>query len=41
MYNEYSRYTTRMTELSPEDAISSEKMTELCKEMAMNADKMT
>jgi hypothetical protein len=41
MYNEYSKYTTRMTELYQEYAKSSERMTELYKEMAINADKMT
>jgi methyl-accepting chemotaxis protein len=41
MYNEYARYTTRMTEIYQEYAKSSERMTELYKELATNADKMT
>jgi hypothetical protein len=41
MYNEYVKYTTRMTEIYQEYAKSSERMTELYKELAMNADKMT
>ena len=41
MYNEYAKYTTRMTEIYQEYAKSSERMTELYKELAMIADKMT
>ena len=41
MYNEYAKYTTRMTEIYQEYAKSSERMTDLYKELAMNADKMT
>lgn len=41
LYNEYSKYTTRMIELYQEYAKSSERMTELYKEMATTADKMT
>jgi hypothetical protein len=41
MYNEYVKYTIRMTEIYQEYAKSSERMTELYKELAMNAEKMT
>jgi hypothetical protein len=41
MYNEYAKYTTRMTEIYQEYAKGSERMTELYKELAMIADKMT
>ena len=39
MYNEYAKYTTRMTEIYQEYAKVSERMTELNhKDFAMNAD---
>jgi hypothetical protein len=41
MYNEYVKYTTRMTEIYEEYAKSSERMKELYKELAANAEKMT
>jgi hypothetical protein len=41
MYNEYVKYTIRITEIYQEYAKSSEKMTELYKELAINAEKMT
>jgi hypothetical protein len=41
MYNEYVKYTIRMTEIYQEYAKSSERMTELYKELAINAEKMT
>jgi hypothetical protein len=41
MYNEYTKYTTRMIEIYQEYAKGSERMTELYKELATNADRMT
>ena len=41
MYNEYVKYTIRMTEIYQEYAKSSERMTELYKELAINAEKVT
>jgi hypothetical protein len=41
MYNEFTKYTKRMTEIYYEYAGSSQRMTELYKELAANAEKMT
>jgi hypothetical protein len=41
MYNEYIKYTARMTEIYNEYIKSSERMTELYKELAENAQRMT
>jgi hypothetical protein len=41
MYNEYIKYTARMTEIYKEYIKSSERMTESYKELAENAQRMT
>jgi esterase/lipase len=41
MYNEYIKYTTRMTEIYNEYIKSSERMAELYKELAANTHRMT
>jgi hypothetical protein len=41
MYNEYIKYTKRMSEIYYEYAVSSQRMTELYKELAANAERMT
>jgi esterase/lipase len=41
MYNEYIKYTTRMTEIYNEYIKSSERMVELYKELAANTHRMT
>ena len=41
MYNEYIKYTARMTEIYKEYIKSSERLTELYKELAANTQRMT
>ncbi len=41
MYNEYIKYTKRMSEIYYEYAVSSQRMAELYKELAVSAEKMT
>lgn len=41
MYNEYIKYTNRMSEIYHEYAVSSQKTAELYKELAVSAEKMT